>query len=118
MEGEPSIWKDYSLLIMAPNKYPQELRDRAVRLAIEARRDPASRPGAINRIAEQTGVGKETLRTWVRKAEQAEIPVEPVDAETQIRQLEADNRELRRSNEILKSAAAYFGKAEFDRLHR
>ena len=54
----------------------------------------------------------------MRKAEQAEIPVESVDAETRIRQLEADNRELRRSNEILKSAAAYFGKAEFGRLHR
>lgn len=103
---------------MAPSTYPQEVRDRAVRLAVDARRDPASRPGAITRIAEQTGVGKETLRTWVRKAEAAEIPVETDDAQARIRQLEADNRELRRSNEILKSAAAYFGKAEFDRLHR
>lgn len=101
---------------MAITKYPHELRDRATRLAVDARRDPATRAGAIARIAEQTGVGKETLRTWVRKAEAANIPVEPVDAEARIVQLEKDNRELRRSNEILRSAAAYFAKAEFDRL--
>lgn len=96
---------------MAISEYPQELRDRAARLSIDARRDPATRAGAITRIAEQTGVGKESLRTWVRKTESAELPVEPVDAETRILQLENDSRELRRSNEILKSATAYFGSA-------
>lgn len=100
---------------MATSKYPQELRDRATRLAVEARRDPATRPGAISRIAEQTGIGKETLRNWVRKAEDADLPVEPVDTAARIRQLEAENRELRRSNEILRSATAFFAKAEFDR---
>lgn len=103
---------------MAISKYPQELRARATRLAVEARRDPVTRSGAITRIADQTGVGKESLRTWVRKAETDQLPVESVDAQDRIRQLEKENRELRRSNEILKSAAAYFGKAEFDRLHQ
>ena len=51
------------------------------RLAVEARRDPDTRTCAINRIAEQTGVHKEALRTWVRKAEDDEIPTEPLEAE-------------------------------------
>lgn len=100
---------------MATSKYPQELRDRATRLTVDARRDPATRAGAISRIAEQTGVGKEALRNWVRTAEDAEIPGEPVDTAAQMRQLQAENRELRRSNEILRSATAFFAKAEFDR---
>lgn len=103
---------------MSPSKYPQELRERATRLAVEARHDPASRPGAIARIAEQTGIGKETLRNWVRKAEDADLPVEAEDTAAQIRRLEAEVRELRRTNEILRSATAYFGKAEFDRLRK
>jgi len=70
----------------------QRLGDRATRLAVDARRDPASRPGAIARIAGQTGVGRVTLRNWVRKAEDAELPVEPVDTTVRIRQLEAGNR--------------------------
>src|SRR5699024_7367116 len=92
---------------MSTSKYPQELRDRATRLACDARRDPASRPGAISRLAEQTGVGKETLCKWVRKAEDAELLVEPVDTAARIRQLESENCELLRSNEILKSAAGF-----------
>ncbi len=103
---------------MVTSKYPQELRDRATRLAVEARVDPASRPGAISRVAAQTGIGKETLRNWVRKAEDADLPVSPVDSSTRIRQLESEIRELRRANEILRSATAYFGKAEFDRLRK
>ncbi|MFL1596267.1 IS3 family transposase [Rhodococcus ruber] len=95
---------------MANYKYPQELRERATRLAVEARRDPDTRTGAINRIAEQTGVHKEALRTWVRKAEDAELPTEPVDAEARIRRLEKENRELRQSMEILRSATAFFAK--------
>lgn len=102
---------------MSTSKYPQELRDRATRLACDARRDPATRAGAISRIAEQTGVGREILRNWVRSAEVTERPVEPVDTAARIQQLEADNRELRRSNEILKSAASFFA-AEFDRPRR
>lgn len=115
IEGKPDIPEGLLVLIMANYKYPQELRERATRLAVDARRDPDTRTGAINRIGEQTGVHKEALRTWVKKAEAAAVPVEPVDAGTMIRQLEKENRELRRANEILRSATAFFAKAEFDR---
>lgn len=52
----------------APRKYPDELRERATRLAVEARRDPVSAAGAIKRIADQLGVHPETLRMWVKQA--------------------------------------------------
>ena len=99
---------------MSPSKYPQELRDRATRLCIEARRDPDTRQGAITRIAAQVGVHKEALRSWVNQAEKADLPVVAEDSNAVIMQLQKENRELRRSNEILKSAAAFFA-AEFDR---
>ncbi|MBX4168794.1 MULTISPECIES: transposase [Rhodococcus] len=67
----------------------------------------------MNRIAEQTGVHKEALRTWVRKAEDDELPTEPVDAEARIRRPEKENRELRQLMEILRSATVFFAKAEF-----
>lgn len=118
MEGVPDILEGYTDSIMAKNRYPAVLRERATRLALEARRDPETHAGAISRVAEQTGVGKEALRTWVKKAEDAELPVEAEDVQARIRRLEKENRELRKSNEILKSATAYFGKAEFDRLQK
>ena len=94
----------------APRKYPEELRERATRLAVEARRDPEGSKGAIRRIAEELGVHPEALRTWVKKAE-VDAGTRPgtttSDAE-RIRQLEAENRELRRANAILRSASAFF----------
>ena len=53
----------------APRKYPDELRERAIRLVVDARRDPATRTGALKRIAEQLGINAETLRNWVIQAE-------------------------------------------------
>ncbi|WP_113701737.1 transposase [Nonomuraea lactucae] len=53
----------------APRKYPDELRERAPRLAVEARRDPATATGALKRIADQLGVHPEALRGWVKQAE-------------------------------------------------
>ena len=104
----------------APKKYPDELRERATRMAVEARRDPASAPGAIKRIADQLGIHPEALRTWVKRAE-VDAGTRPgtttSDAE-RITELERENRELRRANAILKSASAFFA-AELDReAHR
>ncbi len=53
----------------APRKYPDELRERAIRMAVDARRDPATRTGALRRVGEQLGINPETLRNWVTQAE-------------------------------------------------
>ncbi len=53
----------------APRKYPDELRERATRMAVELRQDPATKQGAIARVADQLGMHPETLRNWVRQAE-------------------------------------------------
>lgn len=103
----------------APEKYPDELRERATRLVVEARRDPASAVGAIRRIADQLGVHPEALRSWVKQAE-TDAGVRPgtssSDAE-RLAGLERENRGLRRANQILKSAASFFA-AELDRPSR
>ena len=52
----------------APKKYPDELRERATRLAVEARQDPARKAGVLRRIGEQLGINPETLRGWVKQA--------------------------------------------------
>ncbi|WP_438361846.1 IS3 family transposase [Micromonospora sicca] len=93
----------------APRKYPDELRERATRLAVEARRDPASSIGAIRRIADQLGVHPEALRTWVKQAETdvgARSGTTSSEA-ARIAELEREVRELRRANQILKSAAFF-----------
>ncbi|MCD2115036.1 transposase [Rhodococcus rhodochrous] len=101
----------------APRKYPEELKERATRLAVEARRDPGSKTGAIKRIAEQLGIHPEALRTWVRQAEidGGVRPGTTTDEAKRIAELERENRELRRANEILKTASAFFAAAELDR---
>jgi transposase len=106
--------------MVAPRKHPPELRERATRLAVEARQDAESRPGAIARIAgRQLGINPETLRNWVTQAE-VDGGLRPgttsSDAE-KIAALERDNRELRRANAILRSASAFFA-AELDRPSR
>ena len=101
----------------APRKYSQELMERATRMALEARGDPDTARGAITRIAQQLGVHPEALRSWVRQAEVdrgARAGTTSADAE-RIKQLEQENRELRRANTILRQASAYFAQAELDR---
>ena len=100
----------------APRKYPEELRERAVRLAVEARRDPNTRAGALRRIGEQLGINPETLRNWVQQAEidAGDRPGVTTDDAQRIAELEREVRELRRANAILKSASAFFA-AELDR---
>jgi len=101
----------------APRKYPEELRERAIRLAVDARRDPATRPGALRRVGEQLGINPETLRNWVVQAEvdAGSRPGLSTDEAQRIAQLERENRELRRANEILRTASAFFAAAELDR---
>jgi transposase len=103
----------------APRKYPDELRERATRLVVEARRDPASAVGAIRRIADQLGIHPEALRTWVKQAETdaGERPGTTSGDAERLAVLEREVRELRRANQILKSAASFFA-AELDRPSR
>ena len=103
----------------APRKYPDELRKRAIRTMVDARKDPASRPSACKRIGEQLGINPETLRGWVTQTEvdEGDRPgVTSADA-LKIANLEREIRELRRANSILKSASAFFA-AELDRPSR
>ncbi len=103
----------------APRKYPDELRERATRLAVEAWRDPATRTGALKRIGQQLGMNPETLRNWVIQAEidEGHRPGTTTDGATRLAELEREVRELRRANAILKSASAFFA-AELDRPSR
>src|SRR4029078_12115868 len=99
----------------APRKYPEELRERAIRLTLDARRDPTARPGACRRIGEQLGINAETLRGWVTQAEidQGHMPGISTDDAARVSELERENRELRRANAILRTASAFFA-AELD----
>ena len=94
----------------APRKYPQELRDRALRMVFEVRQQTGGQPGAIARVAEQLGIHREALRGWVRQAEidTGRRPGVPSAEQQRIAELERQNRELRRAGEILKAASAYF----------
>lgn len=106
-------------VVAAPRKYPDELRERATRMALELRQDPATKSGAIVRVAERLGMHPETLRNWVRQAE-IDGGVRPgtttSDAQ-RLAELERENRELKRANTILKQASAFFA-AELDRPSR
>ena len=99
-----------------PRVYPDEFRERAVRLVREWREARGVTEGGLSAIAEQLGLRRETLRRWVMEQEvdQGTRPGLSTDDRTRIAELERENRELRRANEILKSAAAFFG-AELDR---
>lgn len=104
----------------APRKYSLELKERATRMALEARGNPQTRQGAIRRIADQLGIHPEALRNWVR---QAEIdgglrPGTTSDDAARLTELEREVRELRRTNEILRTSAAFFAAAELDRKIR
>jgi transposase len=97
-------------------RYPKEVRDRAVRMVFEHEREYSSQWAAITSIASKLGMTPETLRKWVRRAETDEglRPGLTTTERERMKQLERENRELRRANEILKAAAVFFG-AELDR---
>src|SRR5215210_7447144 len=103
----------------AQKRYPPELRERAVRMVFEAiDEQKGERLGVVTRVARQLGIGPESLRNWVRQAEVdgGRRPGTTTEDRARIAALEKENRELRRANEILKSAAVFFG-AELDRRH-
>ena len=106
----------------APRKYDQETRDRAVRMYQDRRRDfPAeSALQARRRVGELLDVKAETLRGWIERAEidAGAHPGVPSSVEARINELERENAELRRANEILKTASAFFAAAELDRRLR
>ena len=92
--------------------YPRELRERAVRMVLEHQHEYGSQWEAICSVADKLGPTPETVRNWVRRAE-VDDGVRPgtktADAE-RIKELERENRELRRANEILKAASAFFAR--------
>jgi transposase len=101
--------------VVAPKKYPDELRARAVRLY----RDSDPKP-VIRQLAAQLGVHHEALRNWIRQdqADQGERADRPTtDMVEENRRLRQENLELRRINEILKAASAYFA-SEHDQTRR
>ena len=94
-------------------KYSAEVRERAVRMLKEHEHEYPSRWAAIESIAAKIGCTAQTLRTWVRKSEPAMIA--SASEQARVRQLERENAELRRANEILRKASAFFAQAELDR---
>ena len=97
-------------------RYSKEEKARAVRAVRQLRKELGTTHGTIQRVADQIGCGVESLRTWVRQADiddGVEGGVTTAEAK-RIRELEQENRELRRANEILKRASAFFA-AELDR---
>jgi transposase len=97
-------------------RYPPEMRERAVRMVAETIAEQGERHGAVTRVARELGVGTESLRTWLRQAEidAGQRPGLTSEERERLKALERENRELRRANEILKSASAFFA-AELDR---
>ena len=99
------------------SKFSPEVQERAVRMVEESRGEHESQWAAIRSVAAKLGCTTETLRRWVRQAEVNQgkrAGVTTSDAE-RIAQLERENRELRKANEILKVASAFFAQAELDR---
>jgi transposase len=99
-----------------PRSYPDEFRGRAVRLVREWRAERGMSDGGVTAVAAQLGLHRETLRRWVLEHESARNDQRGSSGgeRSRIAELERENKELRRANEILKTAAAFFG-AELDR---
>jgi transposase len=104
----------------AQRKYPEELRERAVKMVFEVRERDGKGHGELVRIGRQLGVHPEALRSWVKQAEidGGERSGITTGDKQRIAELEREVRELRRANEILKAASAYFARELDPRLPR
>jgi transposase len=91
-------------------RYPPELRERAVRMVAETIEQTGQRVGVITRVARQLGIGTESLRSWVRQVDGGCRRGVPTAEQQRLVELERENRELRRANEILKAAASFFAR--------
>ena len=102
------------------SRYSPEVRERAVRMVREHESEYDSQWAAIRSIAEKIGCTAETLRKWLRQVERDEglRPGLTTEEQERLQALERENRELRRANEILRKASAYFAQAELDRRVR
>lgn len=101
-------------------RFSPEVRERAIRLVGEREGEHESQWSAIRSVAEKSGCSAETLRSWVRHAErdQGKRSGLTTGEQARLKELEKENRELRRANEILRLASAYFAKAELDRKQK
>lgn len=103
----------------APRKYPEELRERAIRLVRDRLKDEPrlSQNKACLMVGEQLGINGATLRNWVKTArvDDGELPGTTSADSARIAELEKENRDLRRANLILRQVSAYFAQAELDR---
>ncbi len=100
-----------------PSRFSQEVRERAVRMVFEHEGKHASRWATISSIASKIGCSPEALRKWVQRAEIDSGRRDGITTseQTRMKELEREVRELRRANEILRKASAYFAQAELDR---
>jgi transposase len=100
----------------ATRKYPDELRERSVRLVLDVAQEAGSVSKACRRIGQELGINADTLRGWVKQTQidTGQRPGVSTADGARIRQLEKDNAELRRANAILRTAASFFA-AELDR---
>jgi transposase len=100
-----------------PTRFAPEVRERAIRMVLEHQDDHGSQWAAISSIAGKIGCSPETLRKWVRQGERdhgTRAGLTSAERE-RLKDVERENRELRRANEILRKASAYFAQAELDR---